>query len=71
MCAPAAFFCAERRRELTFGGRPRVPGSEIVQQQAGLQAILSKITAVEAETQKLAQENLLLDQYIVNLAHRG
>lgn len=48
-----------------------MPGSEIVQQQAGLQAILSKITAVEAETQKLAQENLLLDQYIVNLAHRG
>ena len=39
--------------------------------QDGLRALLAKVAQLEGETAKLAQENLLLDQYILNLAHKG
>lgn len=47
------------------------PDREVTGLQDGLKAILAKVQALEAETAKLAQENLLLDQYIVNLAHKA
>lgn len=33
-----------------------------------LSAILTKIRVVEQETEKLAKENVVLDQYVANLA---
>ncbi|CED85136.1 Protein of unknown function DUF2205, coiled-coil [Phaffia rhodozyma] len=44
--------------------------SEVVAQQEGLRALVAKIKTVQAETDKLAKENAVLDQYIANLAKR-
>ncbi|KAL7411033.1 hypothetical protein BDY24DRAFT_397483 [Mrakia frigida] len=38
--------------------------------QEGLKALLSRITTVKGDTEKLATENLMLDQYIANLSKK-